>query len=192
MTLLLNNENKLYIDKIDKDTYESLNNILLSNFIIPRKLLSGQAKTFNSNINNDNSLSNIIILASSFFNKAGLNVNSNNYIIEFHHFDYDEMASSDSFDFDNIVCANDILLDTNYHTCIFCTQKDESLYDGNIDIYIDDSNFFSIIGLKEKKINEIYIKTGDVMVCDGDLQTCQQKYNGNGVKNYIVVYLESV
>lgn len=81
-------------------------------------------------------------------------------------------------------------------TCIFYTQKDESIIDGNLDYYIPDPNkakkwyskFIENYGEKQ----ELKVENGTVALLSGNLYHCPQDYSGYGKRNCIVVQLRSL
>lgn len=72
-------------------------------------------------------------------------------------------------------------VDYPVETCIFYTQFDKDLEDGNLEIY---NNF-------EEMKECVYIKEGDIILLSGNLNHKPQNVKGNGIRNCIVVQIES-
>ena len=183
-------QNKLYVDNLDKDKTTQFNNIV--DYQIKNKSYNifdlfglnceNRQETFYQFSSEDekpyNNLSyemiHIIKLAKYYFDKAGLKVDEFDGRITFTSCQYNNMPlTSSPFD---IHTDNEDLYDTN--TCIFYTEKSDTLKGGNLDIYL------------EYKI-ELAIKTGSIVVFDGNLYHCPQSCGGTGYRNHIIVNLST-
>ena len=184
-------QNKLYVDNLDMDKITQFNKVV--DYQIKNKsynmfeLLFGlncenRQETFYQFSSEDekpyNNLSyemiHIIKLAKSYFDKAGLKVDEYDGRITFTSCQYDNIPlTSSPFD---IHTDNEDMYDTN--TCIFYTEKSDTLKGGNLDIYL------------ENKI-ELALKTGSIVVFDGNLYHCPQSCGGTGYRNHIIVNLST-
>ena len=184
-------KNKLYVDNLDMDKTTQFNNIV--DYQIKNKnynifeLLFGlncenrQEIFYNFSSEDEKPYNNlsyemiyIIKLAKYYFDKTGLKVDEYDGRITFTSCQYNNIPlTSSPFD---IHTDNEDMYDTN--TCIFYTEKSDTLKGGNLDIYL------------EYKI-ELPIKTGSIVVFDGNLYHCPQSCGGTGYRNHIIVNLST-
>ena len=184
-------QNKLYVDTLDMDKITQFNKIV--DYQIKNKSYNFYELLFGLNCENRQEsfyqfssedekpytnlsyeMIHIIKLAKSYFDKAGLKVDEYDGRITFTSCQYDNMPlTSTPFD---IHTDNEDMSDTN--TCIFYTEKSDTLKGGNLDIYL------------ENKI-ELAIKTGSIVVFDGNLYHCPQSCGGTGYRNHIIVNLST-
>jgi len=206
MTLLVNNKNKLFFDKLDNDTTNLFNSQLLKQY---KDRKPGFLESlFGFKLNNDifydfsgydddikhyglnDECKNIIKLAKEYFTKSGINVDEYTGRLTFRkvYYNNSEIKSSEFMPH----CDNEELIDTN--TCIFYTQKDESLKKGNLCIYTDPSvsfssfcNFFE----EDPKPSVLPIETGSVVVFNGNFFHSPQECGGTGYRNLVLVNLQT-
>jgi hypothetical protein len=131
----------------------------------------------------------ILEVAISYFNNAGIDVNENNGSILYSSYYYNSkyIASYDRY-IDNITCANEAEKDV--HCCIIVTKKGENLKGGNIEIYNKNPyTFFQLVGYEQEEKEVYQLKTGTVLVLDGDTLYKLQTFKGTGYFNFIIVTL---
>jgi len=203
MAILIDKKNKLYVDNLNNETITNFNN-LVKDEIKNRKKGTFELLFFGNNVNRqevyydfepeDISIyaykdlseeqKKIIKLAKSYFDKAGLNVNEYKGRITFTSCKYDSHEL--------IHCPFGIHTDNeefeDAHTCIFYTQIDEKLKGGDLDIYLE-YTLLQFIGLESMKPLDLGIKTGSVVVFDGNLFHSAQPCSGFGYRNHIIVNL---
>lgn len=206
MAFLIKNKNKLYVDNLDNETTSNLNNLIFHELNNQKKsifdyLLSVIGNNNRKELYHDfvpsnidiraykdlpEETKNVIKLAKSYFEKAGLAVDEYCGRITFitHKYESNEIIESPfGIHKDNDEFEND-------HTCIFYTQKDDSLKGGNLDIYLE-YTYAQYFGLEKMKPLDLGIKTGSVVVFDGDLYHEAQPCGGFGQRNLIIVNLSA-
>lgn len=187
------NKHRLYVDNLDMYKTTTFNKIV--NYQIKHKRYGFFELVFGLNCENrqdtfynfssedkkpytnlSNEMIDIITLAKDYFDKAGLKVDEFDGRITFTSCQYHNIPlTSTPFD---IHTDNEDMVDTN--TCIFYTEKSDTLIGGNLDIY-----------LESLKPIELVLKTGSVVVFDGNLYHCPQSCGGTGYRNHIIVNLSS-
>lgn len=203
MAILVNNKNKLYVDNLDMNKTTQFNNLVHSeiNKLKPgifeslfgshsekrrecfRSFSSDDDKPYN---NLSSEMIEIIKIAKTYFDKAGLKVDERNGRITFTSCQYlNSPLNISPFD---IHTDNDEFEDTN--TCIFYTDKSDTIKGGNLDIYLE-YTFLQSIGWEQLKPLELGVKTGSVVVFDGNLYHCPQPCGGTGYRNHIIVNLDT-
>jgi len=188
---------KLYVDNLDMYKTTQFNKIV--NYQIKNKNYSFFELLFGLNCENrkdtfynfssedknpyknlSHEMIDIIKLAKYYFDKAGLKVDEFDGRITFTSCQYNNIPlTSTPFD---IHTDNEDMFDTN--TCIFYTEKSDTLKGGNLDIYLE----YSFLG---REPIELVLKTGSVVVFDGDLYHCPQSCGGTGYRNHIIVNLST-
>jgi hypothetical protein len=202
MAILVNNKNKLYVDDLDDTKTIKFNNLVRSEIdklqpSIFGSLFSSDVKMnecfYNFSLSDETLYNNlplemiyIIKLAKNYFDKAGLKVNEYDGRITFKSCKYLKSPLKIS-DLD-IHIDNEEFEDTN--TCIFYTEKSDTLKGGNLDIYLK-YTFLQSIGWEKLEPFELKIKSGSVVVFDGNLYHCPQPCGGSGYRNIIIVNLST-
>jgi hypothetical protein len=85
---------------------------------------------------------------------------------------------------------NDAYLDSNVVTCIFYTQKESSIIDGNLEYYADiklKKGWFSGFFTKYKQLGMIDVDAGNIVLMSGTQLHVPQICSGFGKRNCIVV-----
>jgi hypothetical protein len=196
-----------YIDQLNEDTINLLDEIVL------RKTEDSETKGFFQSLfekNNDKTqcvevgnnksetTKKVIDIALTFFKKSGINVSENDGYISYISYDHKELndATYDNL-VENLYCVNDGYnrYYQRYHECIFVTKKGENLNGGDMEVYKSRSNsFLSLFGYEDEKDDKnIYeLKTGTVLVFDGNTQHKLKTFNGDGCFNFIIVTLRDM
>jgi hypothetical protein len=206
--MLVNNERKLYVDQVDMETNEYLNNILSdelkdyepgflsklydSLFGIDNNKPKSRDSYYIFHSEDENpyyelndDMIKIIKMAKNYFDKAGIKVDEYDGRISFYSDEYNSMKlyQNDS----DIHCDNEDMIDGN--TCIFYTEKTDTLNGGNLNIY-PDYDFSYTTNLEQPTPSiRVDVKPGKVAVFDGDLYHCPQPCTGFGYRNRIIVNL---
>ena len=188
-----------YMDQLDEKTIDLLNEILVKKTEDNEKgvissWMNTNSKTCDFSVNNNNSetTKKVIEIATTFFNDAGFNVSKNDGYISYISYEYNSLKYAKNDDWiDNIYCANDGFVDV--HECIIVTKKEENLKDGNMEVYKKNPNtFLNLIGYEEEDKDVYELKTGTVLVFNGDTLHKLQSFKGTGSFNYIMVTLRDM
>jgi hypothetical protein len=197
---LINNKHKLYVDYLDNDINNNLNNILkretdgnrltFLNCIIEDKNVFFKSYDFSiedeisryDGFNND--IIDIIKLGKTYFDKAGLPVDQYTGRITFTSclFDNDPIIK-DSL---NISCDNEEIMG---HNCLFYTHKDFDVKNCDLDYYF---NYQSTFCSDNTQLPcRLPILTNLLTIYDGDLMHTNPIPGGNGIFNYIHLTLST-
>jgi hypothetical protein len=188
-----------YMDHLDEKTTDLLNDIVVkktedNEYGVISSWMNKNSKTCDISVNSENSetTKKIIEIATTFFNNAGFNVSKNDGYISYISYSYNSLKYAEIDDWiDNIYCANEGFVDV--HECIIVTKKGENLKDGNMEVYKKNPNtFLNLFGYEEEDKDVYKLKTGTVLVFNGDTLHKLQSFKGNGSFNYIMVILRDV
>lgn len=201
-------KNVFYIDELNKETIDLLDEIVV------RKTEDSEKKGFLESLfekNNDKTYcvevgpnksettKKVIDIALTFFKNAGINVSENDGVISYISYDHEEKLSYATYDnlVENLYCVNEAYNGyyQRYHECIIVTKKGDKLNGGNMEVYKTRSNIFlTLIGYEEEKdAKKVYeLKTGTVLVFDGNTQHKLKSFKGNGYFNFIIVTLRDM
>ena len=200
LPLINNNKHKLYVDNLDNDINNNLNNIvkretdgnrlpfLMSLFEDKNVFYKSYDFSIEDEISRYDGLNNdvidIIKLGKTYFDKAGLPVDQYTGRITFTSYVLDnDPISKDSV---NIYCDNEEIMG---HNCVFYTQKDLDVKNGNLDYYFNYQSTFCSDNTQLPY--KLPIKTNLVTIYDGDLMHTNHNLGGNGIFNYIHLTLST-
>lgn len=184
-----------HVDSLDEKTANQLNTLLENKLedVKPYSTIFEYWKTGRSvyvrvNINKTETSKQVVELAKTFFEKAGLTVNENNGYIYYNSYLYD-YPKYDKNDYGNVSWANEAL--AGVHECVFITRKDTTIKGGELEIYKENPNtFLRMFGLEGDPQKEIYkLESGSVFVCSGDVLHQFMNCGGAGIYNFINVTL---
>lgn len=130
----------------------------------------------------------VLNIVKPFFDKAGLEVNTNDGLVTYYSYCYDTPKYIDtSYDVSTMNSAYSP--DSNVNFCIIVTKKDENLKYGDMEIYEEYPSFLSIFGYEKEKKTKVSLKSGSVLVVDGSTLHKLQGCSGSGYFNFIQVIL---
>ena len=179
-----------YLDQLDEKTIDLLDEIVVRKTEDEERDYISKKAFLMIKKEKSETTKKILDIAISFFNNAGIYVNENNGSILYSSYYYNSSKYSFSDDYiDNITCANEAEKDV--HCCIIVTKKGENLKGGDIEIYNKNPyTFFQLIGYEQEEKDIYQLKTGTVLVLDGDTLYKLQTFKGNGSFNFMIITLK--
>lgn len=137
----------------------------------------------NKNLNNDDDLF-IRDLAIQFLQNSNLDVNPDNYMIEYWRYRcFGDVLNS------KLIRHTDSygVLNCPINTCIFYIRKDKTLHGGNLNLYGYGINSYYLVN---KPIKTIESNNNKVICMDGDIVHSISSFQGFGIRDAIVVQFE--
>jgi len=125
----------------------------------------------------------IVNIVKPFFEKAGLEINTNNGYIHYESNKYDSMKYVNNYE---LGTENEGYWD-HVNVCFIITKKSDNLKGGNIDVYNTYPSFLQMIGYEKEDKNEVCLSEGDVFVMSGDTPYKIKGCSGSGHFNFIIV-----